>query len=274
MSSLEDGVAERHAVLEGLMRSAGERALAGFHASRSGGTMLKGPQDYLTETDAAVERHIRGEIARLFPQDGFIGEEEGGTTGDFLWIADPIDGTANFARGNPHFCVSLALVAQGETRAGAIYAPVADELWIARRGHGASRNGRRLQVAATTDPAAATVEFGWSPRSSNEGYLAVVSRLLDLGTNIRRTGSGALGIAYVADGRQDGYAELFINAWDCLAGLLLVEEAGGLVNDFLADDGLSRGNRVIAVAPGIADRFEAATGIPLRRGGGTGRSTA
>jgi myo-inositol-1(or 4)-monophosphatase len=110
----------------------------------------------------------------------------------------------------------------------------------------------------------ASVEIGWSTRVPNGDYLAVCARVLTAGASFRRVGSGALGIAYVADGRQDAYVELHINAWDCLAGLLLVEEAGGRVSDFLAEDGLRRGNPVLVTAPGIAAAVVEATGIRLR----------
>jgi myo-inositol-1(or 4)-monophosphatase len=110
----------------------------------------------------------------------------------------------------------------------------------------------------------ASVEVGWSTRVPNGDYLAVCGRVLAAGASFRRAGSGALGIAYVADGRQDAYVELHINAWDCLAGLLLVEEAGGLVSDFLAGDGLRCGNPLLVTTPGIATAIEEATGVRLR----------
>ncbi len=271
MTELPDaGLDARFDALSALVLSAGAIALEGFRAVRSGPTALKGPQDFLTETDAAVERHLRDELARLFPEDAFVGEEEGASgDGAFAWVADPIDGTANFSRGHPHFCVSLALARGNQVEMGAIYAPVADEFWIARRGRGATRNGRPIRVAGTTDLAATTVELGWSPRVPNERYIAAATALLATGVNLRRCGSAALGLAYVSDGRQDAYAELHINAWDCLAGILLVEEAGGVVNDFLAG-----GNPILAVAPGVAQEVAEATGIPRGRAPATDRPAA
>ncbi|HUG60809.1 MAG TPA: inositol monophosphatase family protein [Methylomirabilota bacterium] len=254
----------RFDALEPLMRAAGAIAVAGFKSGKTAAPSMKGPQDFLTETDAAVERFLRVRIANLFPDDSFIGEEEGGSAGpSFAWVADPIDGTANFARGNAHFCISVALIADGKTLVGAILNPILDEFWIARRGAGATLNGAPIKVADTTDFAAASVELGWSPRIPNERYIDSAREILALGANIRRTGSGALGLAYVADGRQDAYVELHINAWDCLAGLLLVEEAGGVVNDFLANGGLEAGNPILASTPGIAAGLARAVGIPL-----------
>ncbi|WP_181701542.1 inositol monophosphatase family protein [Chthonobacter albigriseus] len=264
MTSTSTDLDSRFVSLQGVMRQAGILALEGFRKAKSVPTAMKGPQDYLTETDAAVERLLRRELAALHPGDGFIGEEEGGGPAGNVWVADPIDGTANFARGIPHFCISLAFVGDGVTELGAIYNPALEELWLARRGAGASLNGAPIAVADTRDFQAASIELGWSTRIPNTAYLDVAGDLLALGANVRRAGSGALGLAYVADGRQDGYAELHMNPWDCLAGLLLVAEAGGRVNDFLANgSGLASGNPVLAVTPALAASVSAATGIPL-----------
>jgi myo-inositol-1(or 4)-monophosphatase len=241
--------------------SAGRVALDGF--GRAGGFRMKGPQDFLTETDAAVERHVRDAIAEAFPGDSFLGEETGGSVGRDTWVVDPIDGTANFARGVPHFCVSIAFVRDGATEIGAICNPALGELHFARRGAGATRNGEPIRVAATRDFAATCVELGWSNRVRNARYLAALAALLVRGANVRRGASGALGLAWVADGRSDGYAEVHMNAWDCLAGLLLVAEAGGRVGPFLELGGITDGGPVIAAAPGIADGFAAATGLAL-----------
>jgi myo-inositol-1(or 4)-monophosphatase len=245
-----------------LALSAGRIALGGF--GQPAGVRMKGPQDFLTETDAAVERHVREAIAAAFPGDGFLGEETGGEPGRDTWVVDPIDGTANFARGVPHFCVAIAFVRDGATEVGAIFNPVVDELYFARRGAGATRNGKPIAVAPTRDFDAASVEVGWSTRVSNARYVGAVAALLERGANVRRGASGALALAWVADGRLDGYAEIHMNAWDCLAGLLLVEEAGGRVGPFLETGGLVDGGPVIAAAPGIADGFAEATGLALR----------
>jgi myo-inositol-1(or 4)-monophosphatase len=256
------GLDARADLCRALALSAGEVALAGF-GRNAGGFRLKGPQDFLTETDAAVERHVRTAIAAAFPDDGFLGEEDGGTVGADTWVVDPIDGTANFIRGIPHFCVSIAFVRGGATEIGAICNPALRELHFARRGGGATLNGAAIRVAGTSDFAAASVELGWSTRVPNARYLDAMAGLLAKGANVRRSASGALGLAYVADGRSDAYAEVHMNAWDCLAGLLLVEEAGGRVGPFLELGGLTAGGPVIAAAPGIADGVAAATGLVL-----------
>ncbi len=246
-----------------LARTAGRIAMAGYERQVPGSHRMKGPQDFLTETDAAVERHIRASLAEAFPLDGFLGEETGGTVARDTWVVDPIDGTANFARGLPHFCVSIALVRDGSTEIGAIFNPALDELHFARRGSGATRNETPIRVAPTDDFSAACVELGWSTRVPNARYLAAMKALLDRGANVRRGASGALGLAWVADGRSDAYAEVHMNAWDCLAGLLLVEEAGGRTGPFLTLGSLADGGPVIAATPGIAETFAEATGLLL-----------
>lgn len=261
-ATVETGLDRREAFCRQIARSAGAVALDGF-TNRVAGFGMKGPQDFLTETDAAVERHLKARIAEAFPNDGFLGEETGGAIRSDIWVVDPIDGTANFARDIPHYCISIAFVSNGEIELGAIYNPSLDELYFARRGQGATRNGKKLAVARTGDFNAACVEFGWSNRKSNARYLEVLSNILERGANVRRGASGALGLAYVADGRSDAYAELHMHAWDCLAGLLMVKEAGGVVAPFLSLEGLTKGGAVLAAAPGVALGMSEASGIPL-----------
>jgi myo-inositol-1(or 4)-monophosphatase len=238
--------------------------MVGFSKMAAGGGFsMKGPQDYLTESDALVEEHIRLRLGEEFPEDGFLGEEGGGAVAPRLWVVDPIDGTANFARGIPHFAISIAFVDQGRVEIGAIANPAMDETYFARRGRGATRNNAPIRAAPTKDLDSASVELGWSPRIGNDVYMRAVAAILASGANVRRSASGTLGLAYVADGRSDAYAELHINSWDCLAGLLIAREAGARINAFLANGGLSIGNPVLAAAPGIADAIAAATCISL-----------
>lgn len=243
--------------------SAGALVLRGFEDSASSGFSMKGPQDFLTETDAASEAHIRKAIAEHFPDDGFFGEEGGGSISNRLWVVDPVDGTANFARSIPHFCISIAYIENGQAEIGAIYNPALDELYFAERGAGATRNGQPIAVSATTAFETASVEMGWSGRVSNEIYLETIRDLLALGANVRRAGSGALALAYVADGRSDAYIELHMNSWDCVAGLLLVAEAGGDVCPFMEIGSLRHGGPVLASAPGIAGGISQASRIPI-----------
>ena len=269
-STADDSAAltEREEFLADLIREAGALARRAFVEASAPQVGLKGSQDYLTETDAAVEHLLHSRIKARFPNDGFLGEETGGVVADPVWVVDPIDGTANFARRIPHYCISIAFVSGREIRLGAIYDPSHDELYAARQGRGATRNGVPIRVSQTERLDAATLEFGWSNRVPNETYLAALTVMLEAGVNVRRAATGALGLAYVADGRSDGYAELHMNSWDCLAGLLLVEEAGGRVGKFLETDAMQRGGAVLATAPGLADLMSRATGIALRATGG------
>ena len=175
-----------------------------------------------------------------------------------MWVVDPIDGTANFARGAPHFCVSIACVAAAKVEVGVIYNPMLDELFAAKRGGGARLNGEPISVSRVDALANAAVEVGWNSRAGFAQYVGLLERVASTGASPSRTGSGALAIAYVAAGRLDGFVEHHINAWDCLAGNLLVSEAGGYVSDFLNGDGLANGNALIACAPGIKQALIAA----------------
>lgn len=248
-----------------IAREAGALALNAFRNRPQGEALIfKGPQDYLTETDGQVEKLIRAGLTKSFPKDSFFGEEAGGDFGRDVWIVDPIDGTANFARGIPHWCISIGFVRDRRSEIGVIYDPIHDELYAARRGHGAFRNEAPIRVSTTTDLARASVEFGWSSRLPAEPYAAIVLKLKQSGANVRRGGSGTLGLAYVADGRSDAYGELHINAWDVAAGLVLIEEAGGFVNDFFAGNGLTKGNPVLGCTPGLKDVMMRAVGLTTR----------
>lgn len=254
----------REALCRDMIVEAGRLALEGFRSAETrAGTALKGPQDFLTATDGAVEAYLKARIADTFPEDGFLGEETGMVPGTCLWVVDPIDGTANFARGIPHFCISVAFLDGDTVEIGAIYNPGQDELHFARHGHGASRNGKPISVADTASYQRACVELGWSTRLPQERYIEALEGILARGANVRRGASGALGLAFVADGRSDAYAELHMHPWDCLAGLLLVREAGGVTAPFLELDGLAHGGGVLAACPGIAQGMSEATGIAL-----------
>lgn len=261
-ATTREGLDARERVLIEMIGEAGRTAQAAF--AQAGGFEMKGPQDFLTETDAAVEKIIRERLASAFPEDGFLGEESGAAPGDVAWVVDPIDGTANFARRIPHYCISIALASHDTILLGAIYDPAHDELYFARQGRGATRNGRPISVSSVSDPRSACVELGWSTRVPNAVYLDVMTKILDAGANVRRAATGALGLAYVADGRSDAYAELHMNAWDCLAGLLLVAEAGGKTCHFLSPGALEAGGAVLAAAPGVSDLMGTATGIAYR----------
>jgi myo-inositol-1(or 4)-monophosphatase len=214
----------------------------------------KSPIDFCTEADRAVERLVTGQLRARFG-DAVIGEEYGGAGADSVWVVDPIDGTNEYIHATKRWCVSIAYVRAGVIEAGIIYAPGDDRLFTARRGGGAFLNGRRMAVSRLAHGSVPVIEAGWSDRVPIADYAALLHRLVALGFEFRRHGSGALALAEVAAGLNDGYVELHMNSWDALAGLLLAEEAGAVVNDFLADDGLTQGNLVLACTPEIGDRL-------------------
>jgi myo-inositol-1(or 4)-monophosphatase len=254
----------RHLAACAVAREAGALAKRRFLDRASFTVGLKGPQDYITEVDGEVERLIRARLIDVFSQDGFIGEEGAGVVGGEgqpVWLVDPIDGTSNFARGAPHFCVSIACLNADAIEIGVIYEPMLDELFSARRGGGATLNGLPMRVAETSSLDRATIEVGWNLRRGSQSYVDLLGRILATGAGAVRSGSGALGLAYVAAARRDGYVENHINAWDCLAGILLVREAGGYASNFLAGEGLRKGGPLLACAPGVRQALLAAAAI-------------
>jgi myo-inositol-1(or 4)-monophosphatase len=195
----------------------------------------KGRMDYASEVDADAEKVIVKELKRAYPEYGVFGEE-GGVQGErrHMWVIDPLDGTSNYLRGVPHYCVSIALVENGEPTDAVIFDPLRNELFTASRGAGAVLNDRRIRVAERKDLEGTMIHTGFAPRERNRAsaQLKAVDALLVHGEDIRRTGSAALDLAYVACGRADAYFEAGVKAWDIAAGLLLVREAGGKVCDF------------------------------------------
>lgn len=249
----------RYWAAQGVVREAGRLAAEAYHRRAELSIERKGTQDLVSEADRACEDMIVGTLQRLFPEDGFLGEERGAknTSAKAVWIIDPIDGTANFLRGIPLWCVSLGLFAGGEFVIGVIYNPVTEELYAARRGKGATLNGRQIEVSQAKSPEEARLGIGYSYRRPPKPHADAVKALLDAHCEYSRLGSGALGLAYTADGRLEGYWEAHINAWDVAAGLCIVKEAGGYVSDFLSGDGLTKGNEVLASTPQLYPTFSA-----------------
>ena len=220
-------------------------------AARQGGNVLlrninkldslnvveKGRMDYASEVDADAEKAVIKELKRGYPDYSVLGEEGGGQAGKngrYTWVIDPLDGTSNYLRGFPHYCVSIALVDNGEPTDAVIFDPLRNELFTASRGSGAQLNERRIRVADRKDLAGTTLTTGFPPRERARAgaQLECVRELLVQAEDIRRTGSAALDLAYVACGRSDGYFEAGVKAWDIAAGVLLVREAGGKVCDY------------------------------------------
>lgn len=200
--------------------------------ARPGTIQHKGPVDLVTEVDLACEAAIREVLARHTPDVPVLGEEGGGAQGaPTRWIVDPLDGTTNFVHGIPHYAVSVALQIDGRLEAGVVHELPRDRILRARAGHGATCGGVRLRVSAVRELGAAlcATGFPYDRRTHAHRYAAVVHAALQHTQGLRRMGSAALDLAYVAEGRLDAYAELSLGPWDTAAGILLVEEAGGRV---------------------------------------------
>ena len=225
-----------------IAREAGD-VLRGFF-SAGVATEYKGDVDLVTVADRTSEKQIRERLTAAFPEHGIFGEE--GTRerldGEFCWYVDPLDGTTNFAHGFPHFCVSLGLEQRksglrpdedGTLVAAVIYDPLRDELFCAERGRGALLNGRPMRVSRTPELAEALTATGFpSHKRHMNPNIHFYQEFTLRSHGVRRAGSAALDLAYVAAGRLDGFWEFNLNPWDTAAGILLVEEAGGRVTDF------------------------------------------
>lgn len=217
----------------------------------------KGRQDFVSEADLFVEGEIKQWLAMQFPEDGFLGEESGlvpGTSG--IWVLDPIDGTTNFIQGMDYWCISLAYVKDHRIELGIIHAPDRHEFFFARYGAGAFLNDRQLTLHEPA-PDAVIIGMGRSSRGSVAQYAHTIENLLNEGIEYRRFGAGALMLAHVAAGQVHAYYEAHMNSWDVLAGLLLINEAGGSSNAFLDNGGLLQGNRVLAGARSLLPRLTA-----------------
>ena len=235
-----------------LARSAGTLARRYFRREIAFTREAKGLQDWVSEADRDVESTIRGAIARAYPGESMFGEEEGGDIGDRTWFVDPIDGTLNFVHGVRYWCVSIAFVERGERKVGAIYDPELDELFVAVRGGGARCNGDPIAVSQCSSLGESLIVNGHVPRHEMEAHLRLRRSLLAAGCAVKDMGAGALMLAHVAAGRYDAFIEPHMNPWDALAGLLLVEEAGGRTRPYPAA-GLAAGGPVVAAATGVFD---------------------
>lgn len=245
-------LATRLLAAERVARAAGALALDFFRNRERLAVEHKGKQDLVSIADREVEALVRRELSAAFPGEAFIGEEEGGAAADRVWVIDPIDGTLNFLRGIPSWAVVIAWVEDGRTELGVTYDPVHDELWTARRGHGAFRNGERITVSASARPEEAVVGLTFNFKQPAEPYAALIRQLAERGFEHRRMGSTAIQLCYVADGRIDALITLNCSSWDVLPGLLTVEEAGGQATDFVARHGFLGKGGAVASNAGLA----------------------
>ncbi len=199
----------------------------------------KQTNDFVTEVDVAAENAIIDTLLSAYPDHGIWAEESGQRPGKFggadhIWIIDPLDGTTNFIHGLPVYCVSIALMVKGKLDQAVIYDPSRNDLFYASKGRGAYLNERRIRVAKRTQLGECLVSTGFPFRANDQfnNYLQILGEVMPRCAGVRRPGSAALDLAYVAAGYTDAFFEMGLSPWDCAAGALLVTEAGGLVGNF------------------------------------------
>ena len=213
---------------------------------------LKGRHDYVSEVDRQAEQEIIKTLRRTYPDHAILAEEGGGDGGElgkpeFQWVIDPLDGTTNFLHGFPQFAVSIAMLHRGRLEQAVVYDPISQDLFSASRGDGAQLNNKRIRVTATKglENALLATGFPYNDYTHLDAYMGMLKDLIGETAGIRRPGSAALDLAWVAAGRVDGFWEIGLNPWDIAAGALLVQEAGGFVGDFTGgEDYLKSGNIV------------------------------
>ena len=216
-------------------RAAGNVLLRHMHRLDALNVVEKDRMDYASEVDGLAEAEIVKELKRAMPDCAILGEETGASgKGRQTFVIDPLDGTSNYLHGIPHWCVSIALVENGEPVHGVVFDPLRNELFTASKGAGAVLNDKRIRVTERRDLTGTMLVTGFPPRERERlgAHLDCLRELLRDAEDVRRTGSAALDLAYVAAGRADAYFEAGLKPWDIAAGVLLVREAGGRVIDF------------------------------------------
>jgi len=214
----------------------------------------KGRNDFVSNVDREAETAIVDALHKAFPDHGILGEEHGQSfeSNEFTWIIDPLDGTTNFIQGIPHFCVSIALRKGRQLEHGVIFDPVRNEAFVASRGYGAQLNGRRIRVSQRSRLEEMVLGTGIPPGSIAlhlDAYMGMLKHFTASSRAIRRAGSAALDLAYVAAGRTDGFWEMGLSPWDIAAGALIVREAGGFVGDLRGGDEFMKSGNIVAANP-------------------------
>ncbi|MBS1170480.1 MAG: suhB [Burkholderiaceae bacterium] len=218
----------------------------------------KNQNDYVTEIDQAAEQAIVEVLQKAYPGHAVLAEESGASANlhdeaEFVWIIDPLDGTTNFIHGFPQYCVSIALQQRGVTTQAVIYDPTRNDLFTASKGEGAYLNDKRIRVSKCTKLTDSLIGTGFPARdlSKLDEYMAMFKTITEKCQGLRRPGSAALDLAYVAAGRLDGFFEKGLNTWDMAAGALLISEAGGIIGDFKGEQTYLEKGDVIAGNPKI-----------------------
>lgn len=217
--------------------------------------VTKQNNDFVSKVDLMAEEAIITAIKQAYPDHGILAEESGTQSegSDFQWIIDPLDGTTNYLHGFPQFAVSIALQHKGRLEVGVIYDPLSQELFTASRGNGALLNDKKIRVSnhSGLENALLGTGFPYYDQSYLDTYLETMKALMQKTAGLRRPGSAALDLAWLAAGRIDGFWEFNLKAWDIAAGALIVREAGGIVSDFENKDGYLTSGDIIAAAPKV-----------------------
>lgn len=212
----------------------------------------KARNDFVSDVDIHAERMITAAIAQTYPDHAILGEETGEQgQHEFTWIVDPLDGTLNFIQGIPHFAVSIGIMKGNHLEHGVIVDPIRNEEFVASRGYGAQLNGKRIRVSNRTKLKECVLGTGIPPGSLNrlDDYMDSLKTMTGTCRGIRRAGSAALDLAYVAAGRTDGFWEMGLSKWDIAAGIVLVREAGGFVGDLQGGESYWQTGDIIAANP-------------------------
>ena len=212
----------------------------------------KARNDFVSDVDIHAERMITAAITQTYPDHAILGEETGEQgRHEFTWIVDPLDGTLNFIQGIPHFAVSIGIMKGNHLEHGVIVDPIRNEEFVASRGYGAQLNGKRIRVSNRTKLKECVLGTGIPPGSLNrlDDYMDSLKTMTGTCRGIRRAGSAALDLAYVAAGRTDGFWEMGLSKWDIAAGIVLVREAGGFVGDLQGGESYWQTGDIIAANP-------------------------
>lgn len=217
----------------------------------------KGRHDFVSEVDRMAEADIIQTVRRSYPDHAFLAEESGASgDAEYVWIIDPLDGTTNFLHGFPVFCVSIAVMHRGRLEHGVIFDPLRNELFTTSRGTGASVDGRKMRVSDTRllDKSLIGTGYPYKPGAGwLDAYMGMLKDAMRETSGVRRPGSAALDLAYVAAGRLDGFWEIGLNIWDVAAGVLMIQECGGIVTDLAGRDGWQQTGNIVAGNPKVHD---------------------
>jgi myo-inositol-1(or 4)-monophosphatase len=235
-------------------RRAGDIMIRNLHKVGDLEVSAKSRNDFVTEVDRAAEAEIIAIIRKAYPQHGFLAEESGRSGGDeVIWIIDPLDGTTNYLHGLPQYCVSIAAEHRGRLEVAVVFDPVRSELYTAARGAGTQLEGRRVRVSKQRTLEGALIGTGFPYRENMrflDSYMGMLKVVMSTAAGVRRPGSAALDLAYVAAGRIDGFWEIGLSPWDTAAGTLLITEAGGRVGTLTGGDYRQEGN-IVAGTPKV-----------------------